>query len=189
MKFSLAIFYLVTCASWTTPYASGGGPAQPSPTLVPAVIKQSLSIPEAELPDLIRRAEAKETEAALKLATYYGMYIGDTEKQIRYYEIAAANDSEKALYNLMMIFSSLSKSFDFDRALQMRARLKAVVATRAGKMESDSDWAYDMYVEHFVGYGDKRRGLLFLKYAAKQGSRKASAELAKIFAENPELSK
>jgi len=189
MKVGVSILCIATWASGIGPYANGRGQPDPSPTLIPAVIKESMSIPEAELPDLIRRAKTKETEAALRLATYYGMYLGDTEKGIHYYEIAAANGSEKALYNLMMIFATISKSFDFDRALQTRTRLKAVVAAKGGKMESDGDWAYDMYIEHFVGYGNKRRGLSFLRYAAKQGSEKASAELAKLFAEDPELAK
>ncbi|HKP04151.1 MAG TPA: hypothetical protein VJU77_12430 [Chthoniobacterales bacterium] len=153
----------------------------------PTVIKESLSIPEAELPGLIKRAEAKDTDAALKLATYFGMYLGDTNKQIHFCEIAADNGSEKALHNLMMIFASFPEFFDFERALQVRARLKATVAAREGEMETDSEWAYDMYVEHFVGYSNKPRGLLFLEYAAKQGSDKARLELINIYTKDPDV--
>jgi hypothetical protein len=156
--------------------------------LPPTVIKESLSIPEGELAGLIMRAEAKETDAALKLASYFGMYLGDTNKQIHYYEIAARNGSEKALHNLMMIFASFPEFFDFERALQVRARLKAIVAARNGKIDTDSEWAYDMYLEHFVGYGNKPRGLLFLEYAGSHGSRRAAAELARIFSEDPDVS-
>lgn len=183
------VFWIGSCASLVTFRGVAGVQSEPGGTLAPTVIKESLFIAESELPELITRAEAKETDAALRLASYYGMYLGDTKKQLHYCEIAAGNGSEKALHNLMMIFASRSESFDFERALQMRTRLKVAVAARNGKMETDGEWAYDMYVEHFIGYGNKRRGMLFLEYAANHGSDKAATELARVLSEDPSLAK
>jgi hypothetical protein len=181
------VLWIVGSTSLVAFHVVADGQSEQGQLWTPTVIKESLSIPEAELPGLITRAEAKETDAALKLASYFGMYLGDTSKQIYYCEIAAGNGSEKALHNLMMIFASFPDFFDFERALQLRARLKAIVAARNGKIEMDSEWGYEMYLEHFVGSGNKPRGLLFLEYAAKHGSRRAAAELARIYSEDPDV--
>jgi hypothetical protein len=182
-----ATIVLVGSASLVVLYAIAEGQSKQGQNWAPSVIKESLSIPEADLPELIKRAEEKETDAALKLASYFGMYLGDTKKEIHYFEIAAGNGSERALHNLMMIFASFPDYFDFERALEIRSRLKAIVAARKGRIDADNEWAYEMYLEHFVGLGNKPRGLIFLEYAAKHGSRRAAAELARIFSEDPDV--
>ena len=160
---------------------------QAEEALTPVVIKESLRIPTEQIPALEKRANQGDREAAMKLATYYGVYLNDRNKQLHYYRLAAKNGSEVALKNLIYIFATFPEFFDSKKAIALRERLKKLALERNFEVETDADWGYDLYVEHFVGRGSKKRGLFFLEYAAKHGSEKARDELVEIYSNDPDV--
>lgn len=141
-------------------------------------MNDGLRISSDELPILKRKAARGDQEAAVKLATYYGVYLNDKKKEVHYLKIAAKNNSDVAIRNLMTIYSNDSELFNFSKALLWRGRLKELARERRVEIESDAQWGYDLYLNHL---SDKDRGLSFLKYAAKYGSAEARRELNETF--------
>jgi hypothetical protein len=141
-------------------------------------MNDDLRISSDELAILKRKAARGDHEAALKLATYYGIYLNDTTKELHYLKIGAKNNSDVAIRNLMTIYSNDSELFDFTKALLWRGRLKELARKKRVEIESDAQWGYDLYLNHL---SDKDRGLFFLKYAAKYGSAEARRELSDTF--------
>lgn len=148
-------------------------------------LNDSLRIPSNEIPELRRKAERGDHEAAIKLASYYGFYLGDKKQQVHYYRLAARKGSQVAVENLITIYSCTdADSFDFEKALQWRRRLKELARKKGIEIESDAEWAYGLYRDHLT---DKDRGLSLLKYAAKHGSEKARNQLIEIYSSDPEV--
>ncbi len=141
-------------------------------------MNDGLRIPANELPNLKRKAHRGDTEAALKLATYYGIYLNDKNRQLQYLKLGATNESDVAIRNLITIYSNDSNLFDFHKALLWRQRLKDLARRKKIEIQSDAEWGYDLYLNHL---GDKDRGLFFLKYAADHGSAQARKELSENF--------
>jgi hypothetical protein len=142
-------------------------------------MNDGLRIAARDLPALKRRAEHGNEEAALKLATYYGVYLNDKKRQLYYSKLAAESGSIIAVENLVTIYSATdAESFDFEKALLWRGRLKKLAQKNRVEIKSDAEWGYDLYLNHL---GDKDRGLFFLKYAAAHGSAQARKELAENF--------
>jgi hypothetical protein len=145
-------------------------------------LNDALQIPSNEISLLKRRAERGDHEAAIKLASYYGVYLSDKWKQVYYYELAAKGGSEVAVENLVTIYSRTDAySFDFGKALAWRRRLKELARKKGVEIESDGEWGYGLYLDHLT---DKDGGLFFLKYAAKHGSEKAKKELLETYSSN-----
>src|SRR5438067_900203 len=141
-------------------------------------MNDGLRISANELPVLKKKAKRGDGEAALKLATYYGVYLSEKKTELYYLKLAARNDSDVAVRNLITIYGNDSELFDFRKALLWRQRLKDLARRKNIAIDSDGDWGYDLYLNHL---GDKDRGLFFLKYAAKHGSEKARQELNETF--------
>jgi hypothetical protein len=142
-------------------------------------MNDGLRISADELPVFKKKAERGDEEAALKLATYYGIYLNDKRRQLYYSKLAAGNGSVTAVENLVTIYAATdAESFDFKKALFWRRRLKELAQKKKAEIKSDAEWGYDLYLNHL---GDKDRGLFFLKYAAKHGSVEARKELSEIF--------
>jgi hypothetical protein len=141
-------------------------------------LNDGLRIAADELPILKAKAKRGNQEAALKLATYYGIYLNDKKRQMEYYKLAAKSGSIIAVENLVTTYSTDNESFDFAKALRWRRRLKEMAQQKNVKIESDAEWGYGLYLNHLT---DKDHGLFFLKYAAKHGSAKARQELSESF--------
>jgi len=155
--------------------AYAGGQSNATEPLPVVGMNDSLQIPPNEIPILRKKAERGDHEAALKLASHYGVYLKDKKRQVHYYKLAAKNGSVVAIENLVTIYSRTdADSFDFERALRWRRRLKELARKKGMEIESDAEWAYDLYLDHLT---DKDRGLFFLRYAAGHGSEKARNEL------------
>jgi hypothetical protein len=111
-------------------------------------INDSLRIPPDEIPVLTRKAKRQDPEAALKLASYYGFCLNDKRRQLYYYKLAAENGSLVAIENLVTIYSRTDvDSFDFEKALRWRRRLKEVARKKGIEIESDAEWAYGLYLD------------------------------------------
>jgi TPR repeat protein len=159
-------------------------------------INESLRIPDAELPELKRRAMAGDAEAALTLATYYGFFLDNREKrnremQVHYYQIAATHGSETGIKNLIFTYSMDSDRFDLSKACHWRRELKRLAAQRNIQVQSDAEWYYDLYSEYYVARRSvaskryKKLGLQFLACAARLGWKEAQRELAEIYSDDP----
>jgi len=159
---------------------------------------ESLRIPAGELPVLEQRAEAGDVEAALRLADYYGSFLDNTEKrnrnkQIHYYEIAAAYGSQKGVENLIFVYALSRDRYDFSKACRWRRELKRLAAQRNIQIQSDAEWYYDLYSEYFVARRsvsskrNKMLGLQFLECAARLGLKEAQRELTKVYSDEPKL--
>jgi TPR repeat protein len=142
-------------------------------------MNDGLRISDDQLPILKRKAERGDQEAALKLATYYGIYLNNKKTQLYYSKLAAKNGSMTAVENLITIYSrTAADRFDFEKALFWRRRLKELARKKGVEIESDAEWGYGLYLDHLT---DKDHGLFFLKYAAKNGSAEARKELSETF--------
>ena len=161
-------------------------------------INESLRIPDAELPELKRRAKAGDAEAALTLATYYGFFLDNREKrnrelQVHYYQVAASHGSETGIKNLIFTYSMDSDRFDLSKACHWRRELKRLAAQRNLQVKSDAEWYYDLYSEYYVARRSvaskryKKLGLQFLECAATLGLKEAQRELTEIYSDEPEL--
>jgi hypothetical protein len=171
-----------------SPTPEAGTPAvtrNPSEPLPVVGMNDSLWIAPDEILILKRKVERGDPEAALKLASYYGVYLDDKKRQAHYYVLAATNGSLVAIENLVTIYSRTdADSFSFEKALHWRQRFKELARKRGIEIESDADWGYGLYLDHLT---DKDRGLSFLKYAAKHGSEEARKELIEIYTSDPEV--
>jgi TPR repeat protein len=159
-------------------------------------INESLRIPDAELPELKRRAKAGDAEAALTLATYYGFFLDNREKrnrelQVHYYQVAATHGSETGIKNLIFTYSMDTDRFDLSKACHWRRELKRLAAQRNIQVQSDAEWYYDLYFEYYVARRSvaskryKKLGLQFLECAARLGWKEAQRELAEIYSDDP----
>jgi TPR repeat protein len=159
-------------------------------------INESLRIPDAELPELKRRAKAGDAEAALTLATYYGFFLDNREKrnrelQVHYYQVAATHGSETGIKNLIFTYSMDTDRFDLSKACHWRRELKRLAAQRNIQVQSDAEWYYDLYSEYYVARRSvaskryKKLGLQFLECAARLGWKEAQRELAEIYSDDP----
>lgn len=147
---------------------------------------ESLRISTEELPVLERRAGGGDVEAALRLADHYGSFLDNSEKrnrnkQIHYYEIAAACGSQKGIENLIFVYALSDDRYDFSKACRWRRALKQLAALQKLHIQSDAEWYYALYWEYFVGRNNKRRGLCFLECAANLGSAEAQQELIDLY--------
>lgn len=151
-------------------------------------MNDSLRIPGNEIPILRDRARNGDRDAAERLSLYYSFFVENKAKERYYLELAAKNGSEVALKSLITIYSSTDPDrFDLKRAFISRRRLKKMAQEQKIEIKPDADWAYDLYMDHFVGAGNKRRGLFFLEYAAKHGSEKARYELIEVYSNDPDV--
>jgi TPR repeat protein len=158
--------------------------------------KERLRIPDGELLVLKRRAKAGDTEAALRLATYYGFFLDNREKgnrelQIHYYKVAATHGSQAGIENLIFTYSRDIDRFDLPKACHWRRELKRLATQRNIQIQSDAEWYYDLYSEYFVARRSveskryKKLGLQFLECAARLGSKEAQRELTEIYSDDP----
>lgn len=142
-------------------------------------MNDGLRISVDQLPILKRKAKRGDQEAALNLATYYGIYLDNKKTQLYYSKLAAKNGSMTAVENLITIYSrTAAERFDFEKALFWRRRLKELARKKGLDIESDAEWGYNLYLDHLT---DKDRGLFFLKYAARHGSAEARRDLSETF--------
>lgn len=156
--------------------------------LTPVMMNERLRIPDNEIPILKKKAKQGDAEAAKRLALYYGTYLDQKEKYLYYLKLGARQNSDVAIQSLMTIYTTDPDFYDFDKALTLRQRLKKMVAEgHQIELAPDAEWAYDLYIDHFVGYGNKKRGLFFLELAAKHGSEKARNELIEIYSNDPDV--
>ncbi|MEN3368725.1 MAG: hypothetical protein V7609_868 [Verrucomicrobiota bacterium] len=150
-------------------------------------LNDSLKIPSNEIPVLAKRAQGGDRSAAERLSSYYGYYLDDKKKWQYYLELAATNGSAMAIESLVTIYSTSPELFDVKRALQFRKRLRAISKKRNVTFKSNAEWGYEMYIENFVGQANKKRGLIFLEYAAKNGSQKARKELIELYLNDADI--
>src|SRR3954468_10706971 len=111
--------------------------------------QEQLRIPSAELPELKQCAEAGDAEAALRLATYYGFFLNNSEKrnrelQIYYYKVAATHGSQTGIENLIFTYSMDTDRFDMSKACHWRRALKRLAAQSNNQIQSDAQWYYDL---------------------------------------------
>ena len=155
-------------------------------------------IPDSELPKVKRSAEAGDTDAALKLATYYGFFLDNTGKrnrdlELRFYKVAADNGSQSGIEMLIAIYSTSTDRFDLSKACEWRRKLKRLAAKQKVTIQPDAEWYYDLYSEYFVARRStsskdyKKLGLQFLECAASLGLEEAKRDLAKIYSDDPEV--
>lgn len=160
--------------------------------------KEKFRIPDAKLPELKRRAEAGDAEAAISLATYYGFFLDNTERrnrelQVHYYTVAAAHGSQAGIEMLISTYSRDTDRFDLSKACHWRRELKRLAAQRNLHIESDAEWYYELYSEYFVARQstsskrNKRLGLHFLECAARFGSKEAQRDLTEIYFDDPDM--
>lgn len=160
--------------------------------------KERFRIADGELPVLKRRAKAGDAEAALRLATYYGFFLDNTEKrnrelQVHYYEVAAAHGSQAGIEMLISTYSRSTDRFDLSKACYWRRKLKQLAAQQNIQIQSDAEWYYDLYSEYFVARRSvsskryKKLGLQFLECAARLGLKEAQRELTEIYSDDPEV--
>lgn len=147
----------------------------------------SLRIPKKERAALRQKAKRGDINAADRLSMYYGLYRNDKKTQLRYLRLGAKNNSDMAIRDLMTLYSTDSDLFNFRKALALREKLKQIAKSRDMILRSDVDWAYDRYIDNFKGAGNKWEGVLFLEYAAKQGSERARVELIDIYLHDVEV--
>lgn len=148
---------------------------------LPAVgLNDALHIPAAEIPSLKAKAQAGDSKASERLASYYGFYVKDKKQWIYYLKLGAKNGSAMAAESLVTIYGTDPEVFDFAKALVFRQRLKQIASGSKVTIKTDEEWAYEMFFENAVAQSNKKRGILFLKYAAKHGSTKAQKDLAQM---------
>lgn len=157
------------------------------PDLKVVQLKDSLRLAQHERQLLKKKAKNGDPNAADRLSMYYGIYRSDKKMEVQYLKLAAKNNSDIALRNLMTLYSTDSDLFNFRKALTLREQLKSIAQTRKMNLKSDADWGYDRYVDQFLRGGDKSRGLFFLEYAARNGSEKALPELIKVYSNDPDV--
>jgi hypothetical protein len=156
------------------------------PDLNAIALQESLRITPTERKVLQQKAKKGDAKAADRLSLYYSIYRSDRKMAVHYLKLGAKNNSDAAIRNLMMLYSTDADLFDFRKALDFRKQLKRVAKTQRINLKSDADWGYDRYLDHLRA-GDKRRGLCFLEYAAGHDSDKALNELIQIYSKDPDV--
>jgi TPR repeat protein len=160
--------------------------------------EEQFRIPDAKLPELKRRAEIGDMEAAMRLAAYYSLFLSNSEKrnrelEIHYYKIAAMHGSQAGIEMLIGIYSRSTDRFDLSKACYWRRALKRLATQRNIQVQSDAEWYYDLYSEYFVARRSvsskryKKLGLQFLECAARLGLKEAQRELTEIYSDDPEV--
>ena len=160
--------------------------------------QEQFRIPDQELPGVKRRAEAGDREAAMRLATYYSLFLDNNDKrnrelEIHYYKVAATHGSQAGIEMLISTYSRSTDRFDLSKACHWRRELKRLTAQRNIQVQSDAEWYYDLYFEYFVARRSasskryKKLGLRFLECAARLGLKEAQRELTEIYSDEPEV--
>lgn len=160
--------------------------------------QEQFRIPGQELPGVKRRAEAGDREAAMRLATYYSLFLDNNEKrnrelEIHYYEVAATHGSQAGIEMLISTYSRSTDRFNLSKACHWRRELKRLAAQENIQIQPDAEWYYDLYSEYFVARRSveskryKKLGLQFLECAARLGLKEAQRELTKIYSDDPEV--
>lgn len=155
-------------------------------------------IPEAEMPGVKRRAEAGDREAAMRLATYYSLFLDNSQKrnrelEIHYYNVAATHGSRAGIEMLISTYSRSTDRFDLPKACYWRRKLKRLAAQQNIQIQSDAEWYYDLYSEYFVARRSvsskryEKLGLQFLECAARLGLKEAQRELTEIYSDDPDI--
>jgi TPR repeat protein len=146
-----------------------------------------LRIPTDRISVLTKKAERGDRDAAERLGLYYGIYRNDKKRALHNLKLAAAKNSDVAIRNLITTYSTDLNLFNFTKALGFREKLKQIAEAKKIDVQPDADWSYDLYLEHFLASENKRLGIFFLKYAARQGSEPARSELIEIYANDSDL--
>jgi len=160
--------------------------------------QEQFRIPDQELPGVKRRAEAGDREAAMRLATYYSLFLDNNDKrnrelEIHYYKVAATHGSQAGIEMLISTYSRSTDRFDLSKACHWRRELKRLAAQENIQIQSDAEWYYDLYSEYFVARRSveskryKKLGLQFLECAASLGLKEAQRELTKIYSGDSEV--
>jgi TPR repeat protein len=160
--------------------------------------QEQFRIPDPELPEVERRAEAGDMEAAMRLASYYSLFLDNSQKrnrqlEIHYYKIAATHGSQAGIQMLISIYSRSTDQFDLSKACHWRRELRRRAALGHIQIQSDAEWYYDLYSEYFVARQSvsskryKKLGLRFLECAASLGLKEAQHELTEIYSHNSDL--
>jgi TPR repeat protein len=160
--------------------------------------KEQFRIPGPELTEVKRRAEAGDREAAMRLATYYSLFLDNNQKrnrelEIHYYEVAATHGSQAGIEMLISTYSRSTDRFDLSKACHWRRELKRLAAQGNIQIQPDAEWYHDLYSEYFVARRsvsskrNKQLGLQFLECAAKLGLKEAQRELTEIYSNDSEV--
>jgi hypothetical protein len=163
-------------------------PRTKAPKQAPVMsMSDSLRISTNRIAALRKKAERGDADAAERLSLYYGIYRNDKKREVRYLKLGAEKSSDIAIRNLLAIYSADPDLFNARKAFGLRRQLKHMAETKKIDVQPDSDWSYNLYIEHFFGAGNKRRGVYFLEYAAKYGSEAARNELIEIYSNDRDV--
>lgn len=146
-----------------------------------------LRIPTDRISVLTKKAENGDPDAAERLGLYYSIYRNDKKRALHNLRLAAAKNSDVAIRNLITTYSTDLSLFNFTKALGFREKLKRIAEAKKIDVQPDADWSYNLYLEHFLASENKRLGIFFLRYAARQGSEPARSELIEIYANDSDL--
>lgn len=173
--------------SASTTDAQAAAPRNGREPLSAVEMNDFLRIPTDRISVLTKKAERGDPDAAERLGLYYGIYRNDKKRALHNLKLAAAKNSDVAIRDLITTYSTDLNLFNFKKALGFREKLKRIAEAKKIDVQPDADWSYDLYLEHFLASENKRLGIFFLKYAAKQGSEPARSELIEIYANDSDL--